>query len=205
MTRGVAGTAQGCGSNARYNAGCRCDRCRAAHTRHRNLARLDQMAGNARLLPAIGTERRLRALAAMGWSYTALGEHLGLTREAVAKLSWPRPSVERKTARRIEALYDQLCMTPGPSATAKARALAKGWPPPLAYDDIDDPDEVPDLGARSRGIDLDEWAYLVRNGEDPNRAAARMGVQITAIERAAHRAHRYDIRWMATSARKRAS
>src|SRR3546814_4274182 len=43
------------------------------------------------------------------------------------------------------------------SATTKRRAARAGWPPPLAWDNIDDPNETPDLGAPGgRGIDLDE-------------------------------------------------
>jgi predicted DNA-binding protein (UPF0251 family) len=49
--------------------------------------------------------------------------------------------VTRSTAARVARLYDLLSMRPGPSPIAKRRALAKGWAPPLAWDDdtIDDP------------------------------------------------------------------
>jgi len=199
VSRGVAGTAQGCGTNARYNtAACRCEPCRNAHRKQRNLARLDELEGRPRTFPAIGVQRRIRALSAIGWSFPVLAVELGITQSGVARLTADRERADRATTERVDALYQRLCMTPGPSAVAKARAVAKGWAPPLAYDDIDDPDEVPDTGATgARGVDLDEWARLVKWGEEPTRAAARLGVGIAAIERAAERAGRPEIATLA--------
>lgn len=65
----------------------------------------------------------------------------------------------------------------------------------MAWDEdgIDDPEAVPDLGDRRRGVDLDDWLHLVRGGESPERAAERCGVKLTAVSRAAHRAGRHDL------------
>ena len=55
-----------------------------------------------------------------------------------------RDHVRRSTAERIAALYDRWCMTPGPAATRnRAMAVRRGWAPPLAWNNIDDPDEQP--------------------------------------------------------------
>jgi hypothetical protein len=105
------------------------------------------LAGGSLIGPTVGTARRLRALARIGWSFPALGQRLGVTKEAVK--GWALADTEGKylrlsTINRIAALYDELCMIPGPSKTAVNRATAKGWSPPLAWDEgqIDDPRAV---------------------------------------------------------------
>ena len=91
-------------------------------------------------IPAAGTNRRVRALNAIGWSNGHLGKRLGVTRDRVAQYAnaeW----VERPTASRIARLYDELSMIPGPSARSRTWAAKRGYMPPLAWDDesIDDP------------------------------------------------------------------
>ncbi len=51
-----------CGTDAGYNAGCKCDPCLRAHSRNHNLLRL---AANPRV-SSVGTVRRLQALACLG-------------------------------------------------------------------------------------------------------------------------------------------
>ncbi len=148
MSRGIPGSTPGHGTPARYSAGCRCAPCSAATARRQSRYRLDVLTGNPHMLNAVGTRRRIQALSAIGWTYGDLAERLGVTRSAVHHLTDERPRIEATTARRITALYDRLSMTPGPSAITRARALAAGWPPPLAWDDdtIDDPTAKPSLG-----------------------------------------------------------
>ena len=101
-------------------------------------------------MPVIGTHRRIRPLLALGWRCSDIAAAGGWPpgRASAANLQnllVDRESVRAATARRIAAAYDTLSMTPGPSAQSRARARAKGWPPPLAWDDetIDDPDARP--------------------------------------------------------------
>ncbi|WP_295694431.1 hypothetical protein, partial [Lapillicoccus sp.] len=60
----------------------------------------------------------------------------------------PRDRISARAWRQVRQVYDRLSMTPGPSPTARARAAARGYAPPLAWDDdtIDDPRALPDLG-----------------------------------------------------------
>lgn len=96
-------------------------------------------------VPARGTQRRLQALGALGWTLTALGDRLGLAERRVAAILQER-FVTARTARSIVALYDELWATrptgttPNQLATirrATRRAARLGWVPPMAWDDID--------------------------------------------------------------------
>lgn len=103
-----------------------------------------------------GTVRRIRALYALGWTSPQLAVRLGVTPARVGHLAsgkWRQ--VHRHTAARVAALYDELSMVvprdpdvlPPRHARVHDRqrrwAAAKGWAPPLAWDDIDDPNETP--------------------------------------------------------------
>lgn len=95
-------------------------------------------------LPPYRAERRLRALNRIGWSTRDLGERLGMPQENVSDLlAGKRQYVTRPTMARIVSLYDELHMTPGPNRHSARIATANGYHPPLAWDDIDDPDEDP--------------------------------------------------------------
>lgn len=95
------------------------------------------LAGGSLMVDAEGSRRRVRALAAIGWSFAELGRRLGgVTGEAIGNMTLQRV-VHRDTAARVSELFEALCMTPGPSTITRRRAEAKGWAPPLAYDDID--------------------------------------------------------------------
>lgn len=91
--------------------------------------------------PSLGTVRRIRALLALGWTHAEMLRRTGVhTRRVICH---PSPVVTARTRAAIAELYEELCMTPGPSEKNRARAARLGWVPPLAWDDIDDPDEVP--------------------------------------------------------------
>lgn len=145
--RGVPGSTAGHGTVARYVAGCRCDRCKDGRRRHQTRYRLAQDAGAQHTIPSTGTIRRLQALAALGWPSHEIAARLGCDRTSVEHLRrQARPVVLAITAAKIAGVYDELCMTPGPSPVSRRRALEKGWVPPLAWDDIDH-DAAPNLGA----------------------------------------------------------
>ncbi|MDI1288898.1 MAG: hypothetical protein PSX37_02975, partial [bacterium] len=84
-----------------------------------------------------GTARRLQALAALGWGAEEVAHRLGTDNpswvQRLRRMAAPR--VERRTADRIAAVYDDLWSTRGPSASARHFALRSGWVPPLAWDD----------------------------------------------------------------------
>lgn len=104
----------------------------------------EQAGGN---VPSVGATRRVQALMAIGWRKSDL-EAAGVPasnlitrpdREWVAATGW----------RRTRDVYDRLSMTPGPSQVCRDRARARGYLPPLAWDDdtIDDPRAVPATAA----------------------------------------------------------
>lgn len=114
---------------------------------------LDQLAPRVHV-PGVGTRRRLRALIATGWTIAALAERIGCTPNNIAQVIHHDGRVRVSTARAVRDLYAEAWQGPpvprnGYQARvqreARARALANGWPPPLAWDDeaIDDPDARP--------------------------------------------------------------
>lgn len=158
-----------------------------------------------------GSQRRLRALAALGWSGDEMAQRGGLDARLIRSvMNAEHDQMYRHHADAIARLYDTLSMALGPSAEARRRAAVKGWPPPLAWDDdtLDDPDAQPHgIPDRTRrGVDLDDWLWIVRGGEQPARAAERMGITLNAVENAARRNGREDVLdVMATRARKEAA
>lgn len=137
-------------------------------------------------VPALGARRRIRALLALGWTHQQLYSASGI-RTAVA-LHQAGEWVTARKFRAIDRLYEQLSMTPGPSAATRARARRLGYPPPLAWDDVDDPSAVPDVGVPVRGIDLSEVDWLLTQGHTLDQAAVRLGVTRSAVEHARSRA-----------------
>jgi transcriptional regulator with XRE-family HTH domain len=152
-----------------------------------------------------GTTRRLQALIAAGWSVAGLSAMYGINRQAMDRALAGAPVLAR-TARAVTAMYDQIGDTTPPADTparlaavnrSRALAAAHKWVIPAMWDeeDLDDPyapspSPDPHKGPRA---DVDEWAHLVRGGEQPERAAARLGVTVDGIHRAATRDDRPDI------------
>jgi transcriptional regulator with XRE-family HTH domain len=112
----------------------------------------------------VGVTRRIQALVALGWSQSKLAAQLGIQRSnfRLTEYQW---SLRWQTVKAVRALYEELSMTLPPEddwrqriAASRARnyAAARGWAPPLAWDDdqIDDPTASPNpTGA---DIDLEE-------------------------------------------------
>lgn len=113
----------------------------------------------AGLVSALGTCRRLQALVALGWSFPQQAQRLGVTPQRVRELALlptgAAVAVETKWA--VTRMFEQLSATPGGSTKAYRYAARMGWLPPLAWDDLDDPDAHPDLGDNGAEI-IDEVA-----------------------------------------------
>ena len=161
------------------------------------------------LVPATGTHRRIQALVAAGWSIPRLARQLGMLPSNLHTLL-TRDQVIARTATAAAELYDQLwgtrpdeSTTAGRASATRARryAAARGWPPPLAWDDadLDDPaaaaDHVvaaPRRAARAAAV-LEDAEELARCGVTLAEAAARFTIQPESLERLLARHGRGDI------------
>ncbi|SDD60675.1 hypothetical protein SAMN04488581_2650 [Mycolicibacterium neoaurum] len=136
--------------------------------------------GGSGLVPAIGLRRRIEALAVNGWSQAECARRIGVKRW----LLWQWANGERvqlRNARLVYKLFDDLCMKQGPSQRTRRLAIEAGWLPPLAWDDIDDPNETPVLTEQpatflDRYLDMRDTLQLT----DP-QIAERMGIKFESL------------------------
>jgi hypothetical protein len=146
------------GRSTGYRLGCRDQCCQAAVTavvlRRRRRLYLEKI--DSTVMSSLGAQRRIRALVALGWSMAQISREADYTRAAIGHVL-RRDVIHRDTFDRVAAVYERLSMTLPPVVTktdknsfarSKNLAASNGWPPPLAWDDIDDPDEQPT-----------DWAY----------------------------------------------
>lgn len=173
-------------------AGCKCTDCRAAKSNYEKRRIHDANHGRRRLVDATGTQRRIQALAAIGWPIVTLSAEMGFPCREYCQQILYRSRVLPATRDKVAELYERLCMTPGPSAHARNRALKKGWAVPLAYDNIDDPDEVPHT-VTGRFDVVAEVETLV-GSDTPVSLAARLGyANPDSLARALRRKGRDDL------------
>lgn len=146
------------GSAQAYNQDrCRCAPCtdaiRAHQLRYRRRVAAARWSGRAATIDGTGTRRRLQGLAVLGWTRCELAARLGVSGQAVHEMCNREGKVFASSAERIAALYEQLSMTPRSESWVNGRAsryaLRRGWHPPLAWDDIDDPAECPARDGRA--------------------------------------------------------
>lgn len=134
-------------------------------------------------VPAIGSVRKLQALAAMGWPFSLLGPRVGHGQQYLSQIL-ARESVWSRTAAVIDSLYRELSMVPGPSQFVRDRARRLGWVTALAWDDIDDPTEQPNLGAHVRLTAEERISELHDLGiTDIREIAAHLGIKPESVER----------------------
>jgi hypothetical protein len=157
---------------------CRCPDAREAARIYQK--RLREGRNPSAFIPAAGTVRRLQALAAIGHSFATIGKALGgITGQGVQQIG-KTGQVRRVTAARVAALYDQWSMTVGASSITRSRAEARGWAPPLAWDNIDDPDEAPHLVTEQQ---VARVRALIRRGRSQRSITATVGVPERLVRR----------------------
>lgn len=175
------------GTRGAYNKdACRCAACTAANAaagrRHRR--RQAQQAWNQTTAwaPALGTRRRLQALAGSGWSAARLAERLGVTAGAIANLrSTQQGRVLATTAAAVTRLYDDCWWRtpPGPSrdvARTETSAFRQNSADPSRWADGDldnpcaSPTDLPD------GIDAVAVAEAVNGRRVPLTKAEQRAV-----------------------------
>lgn len=153
------------GTTAGFHSGCRELCCRRAYARYEKRGKIRRARGETWAIPALGAQRRIRALIRLGWTSTDIAAAAGWNdRNYVLRIlhgqsGRPCQWVERKTHAAIADVYERLSMVIPPHAPHRARSRSmaekKGWPPPLAWENIDDPDEQPT-----------RWEYRARHAKD---------------------------------------
>ena len=158
---------------------------------------------------AIGTQRRLQALMAQGWSLQAIARAEDLRAPQLARALENFAVITPKLAADVSAAYDRLWNAEPPRRTEVERQLAdaagdaariRGWVPPLAWDEdqIDklsaEPEPGWERGSRTtmRSADLAEDAEFVRSAGGYERAsidviAGRLGISRARLEKALSR------------------
>lgn len=128
------------GSPAGYQAGCRDQCCAMAKFRESKLRRQAIARGHTYQVPCDRSRRKVRALMALGWPASEIGHRIGVSQQAISRIL-ARDTIRATTAAWIDEVYTSLEMKI-PEDTIYTRrtknaARKAGWPPPLAYDDID--------------------------------------------------------------------
>jgi hypothetical protein len=141
-------------------------RTQAAAAKRRYLTR-----GAPKRVPAIGARRRKQALAVIGWAEVDLEREFG----PVPRLRGKRhANIDDTVDRWWRHAFDTLGATDGPNQRAKATAKTKGWAPPLAWLNIDDPDEQPALTWQYRREVEQRRGQLRRKLRNQRRRRLRM-------------------------------
>lgn len=166
------------------------DRHRPARRIHPDTARKllavttsDQADGT--FIDATGARRRLQALVTLGWTQTEIAARIGWTTANLNRITLGHvDNITRGTHQLIDELYEQLSMLPGPSQRARGVAQRRGWLPPLAWDDIDDPTEQPtgDFIRRHDRIDPLDVQELHQAGETKDAIAQRLGIARSSVD-----------------------
>lgn len=93
-------------------------------------------------VPSLGAARRIRALMALGWRHEDIMHMIG-GRSSSHLAQHRHKTINAHDWRLVDAAYEALGGTPGPSESSRRRARNSGYVPPLAWNDIDNPNEDP--------------------------------------------------------------
>ncbi|MFE2850630.1 hypothetical protein ACFXJO_05780 [Streptomyces lavendulae] len=149
----------------------------------------------AAIVDAIGTKRRIQALAAIGWPQERVAAHAGLGAKYMSQLL-KRDHVHCRTAAAVTRLYDEVSSSKAEqhgigktsANRARARARANGWVPPKYWakfpDAIDCPHFTPEYGMTKAELLAEEADFLVTEaGLSRAQAALRLGKDKSYIDR----------------------
>ena len=118
-----------------------CEPCKLAHAKARKRWLHARRNGQPAYVPALGTQRRIRALQALGWPIETIAAEAGWVHGNSVTSIFQFESIQRRTRDRIANVYERLSATPGPSSRTRILATRKGYAPPLAWDCIDTDEE----------------------------------------------------------------
>jgi len=142
----------------------------------------------------VGSRRRVQALAVLGHSQRSMANRVGVHVSDLGRVL-AVPTILATTQRAIFDLYDELWLTPGPSARSRTWALKAGWSSPGEWDEdtIDDPDAEPIPCRRigsGGGVAAEDVAWLLSpdgGNETPAAVASRFGLSEESVLSAAAR------------------
>jgi len=188
-----------------YGYGCRCAECIEGINERQFYYRHMKRAGRYRapvIIPALGTHRRLQALAVLGWSASHVAARVGMSGARMRQIV-AADRITKENAVRIGSVYEELWNVEAPrsSATNRTRSRARrlGWLPPMAWDDIDTDPEPPTVERdtdRGAGV-VEEMDFLWRSGESSEAVAATLNRTRDGMAKLASRHGRLDLaRWM---------
>lgn len=117
---------------------------------------------NTCLIPTLGAQRRVLALMRLGWRHSDMERIGGIDTAHFARATYPTTTARKW--RLIANLYDELQMKLGPSSKTAAAARTRRLAPPLAWNNIDDPNETPvrNPHENARGLDVIDRAVVSR-------------------------------------------
>ena len=144
---------------------------------------------------ALGSARRMQALAAIGWSYKAIHQHIGFVHQQTLERVGDHPKVTARLARAIRDFYtwasigtaEDHGVTPWIARRGRNRATNLGYLAPAWWDDdeFDNPDYEPMITRTPRYIALaEDCAELERLGHSRQQIAERLGVTRDGLQRA---------------------
>ena len=137
-------------------------------------------------IDSTGSLRRLRALQAIGWTQTEIARRIGWTVANINRYFISDPDrINRSTAVTIAKVFNELQLIPGPSDRSRRHAKAKGWPPPLAWDEdtIDDPAATPDIGRHETVTFEDRYTELRELGYHDLQIVSKLGIKPESLLR----------------------
>ncbi|MGW4050847.1 hypothetical protein ACWENA_08435 [Streptomyces sp. NPDC004779] len=118
--------------------------------------------GDRARVPAVGSMRRLRALATLGHTWKVIALQTDITDDRLGDMArGVLNEVRPEEAQSIARVYRRLCNVKGRCAQVASCAVGKGWHGPLAWDDIDDPTAKPEA--------CEPYRPIPKNGRDSMR------------------------------------
>ena len=120
---------------------------RSTYERVMSMPMPDTTVRDSRVISAVGSRRRLQALAARGWSLVTVSERTGINVSTLCEIrNGTTQTVRQSTYVSISDVYRELENDTGTCARAMTKAIKLKWAPPMAWDEIDDP------AARPQGV-----------------------------------------------------
>ena len=160
-------------------------------------AHLAQHRDAAERTPVDGSRRRVEALWWLGYTNQQIADAAGLHDSTITRLLRGHyRTVTATTAAGVDRAFRALWDKPARATdwvsartirAQQAEAQRRGYVSPLAWDDIDDPDETPNLGRYEAGLgeEFDESVrVLTREGWSAARIAEHLGVSERTVVRA---------------------